>query len=253
MSHHDHRTDEELRRYVVNMEKHAKSAYGPLARRIVDFKRLHLDGKRATILDIGCGPGFLAFEVMNRDYAIHAIGIDPDPRMVEVAQLKARARGMTEFIARLAGAERIPLKSETVDIAVSRRTLHHWKNLSSGFREIRRVLRPNGLLIINDVNRAYPHWKRRVRYVILGILAGRDAARHWPGMREHWLSPDDVQPLLEREGFRLEFLDAGADFTLVVQKQASTKRAERSSGPSTALPSKHHQHRASSEKTSINS
>jgi hypothetical protein len=45
-------------------------------------------------------------------------------------------------------------------------------------------------------------------------------------MREHWLSPDDIQPLLEREGFNLEFLNAGADFTLVAKKQASVKRSK---------------------------
>jgi hypothetical protein len=45
-------------------------------------------------------------------------------------------------------------------------------------------------------------------------------------MRERWLSPDDIQPLLEQEGFRLEFLDAGADFTLVARRQATTKRVK---------------------------
>lgn len=239
MGHRDRWTDEELGRYVTNMEKHARSAYGPLARKIVEVKLQYLQGKRTTVLDIGCGPGFLAFELMNRDYGIRAIGIDPDPRMVEVAQVKAKERGMNEFLARIGRAERIPLDRETVDIAVSLRTLHHWKNLSSGFREIRRVLRPNGLLIVSDVNRAYPQWKRRVRYVFLGVLARRDAARHWPGMREHWLSPEDVQPILEREGFHLEPLHAGADFTLVAQKQASTKSV-RSSRSRRGDPSESH-------------
>jgi SAM-dependent methyltransferase len=208
------------------MEKHAKSAYGPFARTIVEFKVEHLKGKRATILDIGCGPGFLDFELMNRDYALRVIGIDPDPRMVETAQVKAKERGMNDFLVRIGQAERIPLDRETVDVVVSRRTLHHWRSLSSGFREIRRILRPDGLFIASDVNRAYPQWKRKVRYVFLGLLAGRDAARHWPGMRERWLSPDDIQPLLEQEGFRLEFLDAGADFTLVARRQATTKRVK---------------------------
>lgn len=253
MCHHDRWTDEKLRRYVANMQKHAKSAYGPLARRIVEFKLEYLNGKRATVLDIGCGPGFLAFEVMNRDYAIRAIGIDPDPRMIEIAQVKAKERGMTEFLARIGRAERIPLDRETVDVAVSRRTLHHWRSLSSGFREIRRVLRPNGIFIINDVNRAYPQWKRRVRYVFLGLLAGRDAARHWPGMREHWLSPDDVQPLLERQGFHLEFLDTGADFTLVAQKEASAKSAEDSRSRDAILPKSHRRSSLSSKKARINS
>lgn len=226
MSHHDHWTDEELQRYVANMERHAKSAYGSFARTIVEFKVEYLKGKRATVLDVGCGPGFLAFELMNRDYALRIIGIDPDPRMVQTAQVKAKERGMNEFLVRIGKAERIPLDRETVDVVVSRRTLHHWRSLPSGFREIRRVLRPDGLFIASDVNRAYPQWKRRARYVFLGLLAGRDTARHWPGMREHWLSPDDIQPLLEQEGFHLEFLDAGADFTLVAKKQASVKRSE---------------------------
>jgi len=208
------------------MEKHAKRAYGSFARTIVEFKVEYLKGKRATVLDVGCGPGFLAFELMNRDYALRVIGIDPDPRMVQTAQVKAKERGMNEFLVRIGKAEQIPLDRETVDVVVSRRTLHHWRSLPSGFREIRRVLRPDGLFIASDVNRAYPQWKRKVRYVFLGLLAGRDTARHWPGMREHWLSPEDIQPLLEHEAFRLEFIDAGADFTLVAKKQTTTKRAE---------------------------
>jgi SAM-dependent methyltransferase len=246
--HRDHWTDEELQRYVANMEKHAESAYGPLARRIVEVKLRFLDGQRAVLLDVGCGPGFLAFEVMNRDYGIRAIGIDPDPRMIKAAQTKAKARGMTGFLARIGRAEHIPLSRESVDVVVSRRTLHHWGNLSSAFREIRRVLRLNGLLIVNDVNRAYPEWKRKVRYVFLGLLARRDAARHWPGMREHWLSPADVQPLLEDEGFHLEFLDPGADFTLVAQKRSSRTSAKASPNRDTDLPGTHRRGQARPEK-----
>lgn len=248
MSNRNHWTDEKLQRYVATMERHAKSAYRPLVRTIVEFKTKVLKRKRAAVLDIGCGPGFLAFELMNRDHLLRVTGIDPDPRMVETARVKARERGMSNFHARIGQAERIPLDRETVDLVVSRRTLHHWQNLPSALREIRRVLRPGGLLVISDVNRAYPEWKRKVRYVLLGLLAGQDAARHWPSMREHWLSPDDVQPLLEHAGFRLEFLDAAADFTLVARKPTTTKNTSGSSTRNAPLPSSHRPSRPSPQK-----
>jgi ubiquinone/menaquinone biosynthesis C-methylase UbiE len=207
------------------MEKHAPEAYGPFARTIIEFKAKYLKRKQATILDLGCGPGFLAFELRNRDPALRVIGIDPDPRMVEIARVKAKERDVKDVLVRIGQAERIPLGAEPVDVVVSLRTLHHWQSVPSALQEIHRVLRLGGLVIVRDVNRAYPQWKRRLRYVFLGLLARHDAARHWPSMQEHWLSPNDVQPLLDRAGFHPEFTDAGADFTLVARKLASTKTA----------------------------
>jgi ubiquinone/menaquinone biosynthesis C-methylase UbiE len=91
-------------------------------------------------LDVGCGTGNYTVALAARGGKF--IGLDPSEQMLSQAQLKP-----TEVKWIQGKAESIPLPDGHLDGVVGTLTLHHWKDLPAGFREIHRVLKPGGRLV----------------------------------------------------------------------------------------------------------
>jgi ubiquinone/menaquinone biosynthesis C-methylase UbiE len=106
------------------------------------------------VLDVGCGTGVLtrvAAEMVGASG--QALGIDPAPRMIAVARKNAAGNSQAEF--RIAAIERLPFESGSFDVAVASLMLHHLPpDLKlGGLREVYRVLKPGGRLIVVDLDR----------------------------------------------------------------------------------------------------
>jgi ubiquinone/menaquinone biosynthesis C-methylase UbiE len=98
-------------------------------------------------LDIGCGTGFLSFELWGRGHRV--IGVDFAPAMLERARAKAAQRGApVRFEA--ADAEALPFEPARFDLAVSRHLLWTLPHPEAAIDEWRRVLRPGGRLVVVD-------------------------------------------------------------------------------------------------------
>lgn len=99
----------------------------------------------SRVLDAGCGEG--RFSRMLAKRGAHVIGIDP------VLPLLHRAifRDPSTRCAR-AGAEAIPMVANTFDIVVSYLTLIDIRDFRTGIREMVRVLRPGGRLLVANLN-----------------------------------------------------------------------------------------------------
>jgi len=122
-----------------------------------------------TLVDVGCGTGeltLMAAAHMAGDggsLAGIAVGIDATPGMIEVARLRARESGS---IARfeLALAEALPLPDQSADAITSTFFFHHLPTdvKRQALREMWRVLKPGGRLVITDYG-----WARG----IVGLIA----------------------------------------------------------------------------------
>jgi len=76
-------------------------------------------------------------------------GVDPAPRMLRAASRRSRRairEGRVEL--RLGSAARIPFEDARFDRAVSAHSLYFWPDVEAALREIRRVLRPQGRLVL---------------------------------------------------------------------------------------------------------
>jgi ubiquinone/menaquinone biosynthesis C-methylase UbiE len=104
-----------------------------------------------TVLDIGCGTGRLLQAAQTRWPQAQLIGIDPSGAMAEQTRRRLPMAGV-----HVAGAETLPLPPESVDLAVSTVSFHHWADRSVGLREVARVLRPGGRFALADVSP--PNW-----------------------------------------------------------------------------------------------
>jgi SAM-dependent methyltransferase len=105
--------------------------------------------RRATILDLGCGPGDLALELTHRLRDARVVGLDLSPSMLQLASRHATTDGRLSFI--VGKAENLPFSDESVDLVVSTLSLHHWSEPAAAFAEIARVLRPRGVALIYDI------------------------------------------------------------------------------------------------------
>ena len=111
-----------------------RSFLGGLYRRFILYPRLnfHLKGK---VLDIGCGIGDML------SYRKNTVGLDVNP--LNVAFCKNRK--LNAFIMK---PNIIPFNDKTFDSVLLDNVLEHIESPSLLFKEIRRVLKPDGLLLI---------------------------------------------------------------------------------------------------------
>lgn len=105
--------------------------------------------RKATILDLGCGPGDLAIELAHRLRDSRVVGLDLSPSMMQLASRHATTDGRLRFI--VGKAEALPFSDESVDLVVSTLSLHHWTDPAAAFAEIWRVLKPEGVALIYDI------------------------------------------------------------------------------------------------------
>jgi ubiquinone/menaquinone biosynthesis C-methylase UbiE len=102
-----------------------------------------------NILDIGCGTGRLLRRMHVRWPSASLVGVDVAEGMV------ARAREQTDYATIYqAPAEHLPLENDSVDLATSTTSFHHWSDQAQGVREAVRVLREGGLFILADMSLA---------------------------------------------------------------------------------------------------
>ena len=106
----------------------------------------------AEIVDIGCGGGRNAGELLKRYPNAKVIAIDCSP--LSVAQTAAYNRGAVSSgrcIVRKGDASALPLSPETCDLAVAFETIYFWPGLERCFAEVAKVLKTGGrFLIVNE-------------------------------------------------------------------------------------------------------
>ena len=95
------------------------------------------------ILDIGCGNGIM-LERIAHACDCRLIGTDISEDALEIA--KRRLAGTNVELLRCP-VDDMPLEDATVDKALTINTLYFWEDLTSGFEEIARVLKPEGIFI----------------------------------------------------------------------------------------------------------
>jgi ubiquinone/menaquinone biosynthesis C-methylase UbiE len=214
-------TKERAELYFKRRSKVIKRVYEPFAREIVEYVEKYKPSNQLTVLDLGSGPGLLSFEIKKLKSSYKIVCMDPSDNMLEIAKNKAAERGIKNFGVKIGSAERIPLPDENADVIVSLDSVHEWKNLEKGIREIYRVLRDEGIFIVRDSNREYPKWKTNWFFISFALRAGLKHARGHFQTRE-WRSLSEMKQLLEKERFTIEDARGGLMYTIVGKKHGDT-------------------------------
>ncbi len=118
--------------------------------------------KGAVALDYCCGNGEVAIEMAKRG-ASKVVGIDISPVAIKNACALAELAGVGERCDfKVMDAENTEIPDDTFDIIHEYGALHHL-DLPSAFKELSRILKPEGKLICTEALRHNPliHWYRK--------------------------------------------------------------------------------------------
>lgn len=111
----------------------------------------------ADVLDFGCGTGHLANYLQEHRYAL--TGCDIADRMVDMARSRFARVGIS-WVTLPARWKLLPFEDCTFDAVVASSVFEYVDNMDAIFAELRRVLRPGGVLIFNVPNPANGQRKR---------------------------------------------------------------------------------------------
>ncbi|MBI5593977.1 MAG: 3-demethylubiquinone-9 3-O-methyltransferase [Deltaproteobacteria bacterium] len=129
-------------RYCMNPVR-----YGYFKRRL---QEQHLPGQ--SVLDVGCGGGFLAEEFARGGFDV--TGIDPADRSLEAARKHASDNNL-EIDYRAGKGEALPFSDGSFDIVACCDVLEHVDDLSLVISEVARTLKAGGVFCYDTVNRTW--------------------------------------------------------------------------------------------------
>lgn len=120
------------------------------------------------VLDLGCGTGALTMRAAQKDAKVK--GIDVNSQMLEIARRRAAEAKVTENIelCEMGVAELGSEESQSYDVVMSGLCFSELTDdeLTYGLREINRLLKPGGLLLVADEVRPKRIWKRILNWLI---------------------------------------------------------------------------------------
>ena len=148
------------RSFVPGLGRLALTPFYDLLHRLVRLGGVHEEVIRLAdpqpaqrVLDVGCGTGNLLLALGRARPGVDLAGIDPDLAALARAQRKSARAGVVVRWDR-GFAEELPHPDGSVDRVVSSLMLHHLDPAAKTalLAEVRRVLRPDGLLVLADVD-----------------------------------------------------------------------------------------------------
>ena len=158
------------------------------------------------VVDIGCGTGNLLVALGRQRPDLDLAGLDPDERALARATRRSRRARLTVDWRR-GFAQELPYPDSSVDRVFSSLMLHHLDDASKDelLAEVRRVLRPDGVLVLADLDGHDAH-------------RGHGLGRHL-GRRSIAVTNTQMVARIEESGFETEppaaYLLAGLSITVV--------------------------------------
>ena len=141
-----------------------------------------------AVLDVGCGTGWFSQWANARGGRVTSLDIGV--RLLAEARRRAQSRPVA------ADACQLPLASNSFDVVISSECIEHTTNPLLALREIHRVARPGGLIVVTVPNQ---------RWHFAVTIATRFNLRPFHGY-ENWLRWNELRGELRRAGAHVEEL-----------------------------------------------
>ena len=104
------------------------------------------------ILDFGCGPGSITVGLAKRVPDGEVVGIDLVPEVLDQARELAAASDVRNLRLETGDVYALAYEDDSFDVAYGHQVLQHLSDPVGALRELRRVLRPGGLVAVRDAD-----------------------------------------------------------------------------------------------------
>jgi ubiquinone/menaquinone biosynthesis C-methylase UbiE len=104
---------------------------------------------KPLVLDLGCGAGHASFAVAPVARSVTAFDLSSE--MLAVVAGAAHQRGLHNIVTEQGNVASLPFADASFCMVVTRFSAHHWFDVPAALREVKRVLKPGGLLVVIDI------------------------------------------------------------------------------------------------------
>ncbi len=167
--------------FIKQNEERIKTFKVAFSKVIGDFKLP--SGSR--VLDIGCAGG--AFLKAAKDLGMSPVGIEPSKYLTEFSKSTYRVEVLNGLL------EEQSLPEQSFDVITLWDVIEHLLNPEQTFKIVSRLIKPNGILVIN-----YPNFKSR-----LARLMG-DKWPFWLSVHVTYFEPRTLEAFLNKFGFQIQ-------------------------------------------------
>jgi demethylmenaquinone methyltransferase/2-methoxy-6-polyprenyl-1,4-benzoquinol methylase len=157
-------------------------------------------------LDVGAGTGDLALSLATSAPSGRVVAVDIAERMLTRSRTRAEvALGLV-----VGSAEALPFADSTFGVVVAGFAVRNFGDLPRGLREMRRVLRPGGRVVVLElalppskpIRALHLFYLRRVAPIVATVLGSTaDAYRYLPASIEAFRDPEELAEALRESGF----------------------------------------------------
>jgi ArsR family transcriptional regulator len=110
------------------------------------------------VADLGCGEGYLTIEAAR--WAAKVIAVDRSDAVLERAKGLARRRRVSNVVWKRGELDRLPIKDQSVDVALLSQALHHAQDPARAVEEAVRITKAGGRVLVLDLRSHGEEWVR---------------------------------------------------------------------------------------------
>ncbi|OFY66848.1 MAG: hypothetical protein A2Y71_11580 [Bacteroidetes bacterium RBG_13_42_15] len=156
--------------------------------------------ENSIVLEIGPGPGWAGISLLKKRKDLKLAGLEASPDMIRVASENVSKEGFPGLKYFHGFGENMDhINDGQFDFVISRDSLHHWTEPEKVFKEIRRVLKPNGKLYIHDSRRDMNLFGRLI-VAIASKFIPNNMGFYWKSSIAASYTPDEIKLMLSGIG-----------------------------------------------------
>jgi ubiquinone/menaquinone biosynthesis C-methylase UbiE len=189
-------------------------------------RALNLGVESGMVLDVGARVGLISLKILWQSENFYTIGIDNSAAMIEQARETATAWELGErAFFQVGDARRMRFKNAYFDLVVSDLSLHRFDDAVAVLKEISRVLKPTGAVLIRD-------FRRPSRFSMAGHIQ-QQAARWTAAMRPQleaairaaYTRPELLQAVRESGLSRMQMVETDPDYIMMERRGQTDPRS----------------------------
>lgn len=161
-------------------------------------------------LDVGCASGYMISQIAHLFPNAKYFGIDIYDRAIEYAK-----KNYPHIKFKVASADKLPFKSNAFDIILFYETIEHVENPQACLKEIKRVLKNNGTLILTMDS-------GNLLFRIVWFIWENTKGKIWQGAHLHPFHHTELEQLIRNSGFKIKdkiFSFLGMEVTFILSKK----------------------------------